>query len=105
MARNRAWNRRLKIDAYEDEPVSGLVWSAQRRWKSPDSVLFPIAKAMAELVCEVDFTLVKPCEGSNCTLFFVDRTRGHARRWCSMAVCGNRAKQAAYRERAQLARN
>jgi predicted RNA-binding Zn ribbon-like protein len=37
-------------------------------------------------------------------LLFIDRTRGAARRWCSMAVCGNRAKQAAYRKRAQQAR-
>ncbi|MGO9268383.1 MAG: CGNR zinc finger domain-containing protein [Candidatus Binataceae bacterium] len=29
---------------------------------------------------------------------FLDRTKAHARRWCSMAVCGNRAK-AAHRSR------
>jgi predicted RNA-binding Zn ribbon-like protein len=80
-----------------DAPV--LVWHPQRRWRSPDALLFPIAKAMAELVCEEDFRHVKACEGHRCTLMFVDRTRGHARRWCSMSVCGNRAKQAAHRER------
>ena len=30
---------------------------------------------------------------------FLDRTKGHARRWCSMAVCGNRAKAEAHRAR------
>jgi predicted RNA-binding Zn ribbon-like protein len=30
---------------------------------------------------------------------FADRTRRRARRWCSMAVCGTRAKQAAHRNR------
>jgi predicted RNA-binding Zn ribbon-like protein len=59
---------------------------------------------MAELVCDEDFSHVKACEGRGCTLMFLDRTRGHARRWCSMSVCGNRAKQAAHRERAQHAR-
>jgi predicted RNA-binding Zn ribbon-like protein len=59
---------------------------------------------MARLVCEEDFQYVKACEGDRCTLMFVDRTRGHARRWCSMSVCGNRAKQAAHRERALRAR-
>ena len=63
-----------------------------------------IARAMAELVCDHDFTQVKACEGPTCTLLFVDRTRGHARRWCSMAVCGNRAKQAAHRTRAHTLR-
>jgi len=42
---------------------------------------------------------VKACEGPVCTLLFADHTRGRARRWCSMALCGNRAKQAAHRHR------
>jgi hypothetical protein len=39
-------------------------------------LLFPIAKAMARLVCEEDFQHVKACEGHRCALMFVDRTRG-----------------------------
>ena len=84
--------------------VSGLVRRRQRHWRSPDALLFPIANAMAQLVCEEDFRHVKACEGPRCTLIFLDRTRGHARRWCSMSVCGNRAKQAAHRQRALRAR-
>jgi predicted RNA-binding Zn ribbon-like protein len=96
---------RRRLRTSQDEPsVSGLVWSAQRRWRSPDALLLPIATAMAQLVCDEDFQHVKACEGQRCTLMFVDRTRGHARRWCSMSVCGNRAKQAAHRERALRAR-
>ncbi|TAL78679.1 MAG: hypothetical protein EPN75_10290 [Beijerinckiaceae bacterium] len=70
-----------------------------RRWRSPEALLFPIAEELARLVCTEDFSHVKACEGSACTLLFVDHTRGHARRWCSMAICGNRAKQAAHRNR------
>ncbi|BFG78710.1 CGNR zinc finger domain-containing protein [Paraburkholderia terrae] len=70
-----------------------------RRWESAESLLMPIAEALAKLVCEEDFTQVKACEGPACTLLFADHTRGHARRWCSMAVCGNRAKVAAHRAR------
>ena len=87
-----------------DDGAPVLVWRPQRRWRSPDALLFPIAKAMAQLVCEEDFRHVKACEGQRCTLMFVDRTRGHGRRWCSMSVCGNRAKQAAHRERSLRAR-
>jgi predicted RNA-binding Zn ribbon-like protein len=75
----------------------------RRRWQSPESLLLPIAEAMAQLVCEEDFTHVKGCEGPACTLLFADHTRGHARRWCSMALCGNRAKQAAHRRRQKAA--
>jgi predicted RNA-binding Zn ribbon-like protein len=89
---------------HDQRPGSGLAWHPQRRWDSPESLLFPIARSLADLVCIEDFTQVKACEGQPCTLLFLDRTRGSVRRWCSMAVCGNRAKQAAHRERAQQAR-
>jgi predicted RNA-binding Zn ribbon-like protein len=84
--------------------VSGLVWRRRRRWQSPESLLLPLARSLADLVCTEDFTCVKACEGPECTLLFVDRTRGRARRWCSMSVCGNRAKQAAHRKRTRQAR-
>ena len=70
-----------------------------RRWQSAETLLMPIAEALARLVCEEDFTHVKACEGPRCTLMFADHTRGHVRRWCSMAICGNRAKVAAHRKR------
>ncbi|MGX9431391.1 MULTISPECIES: CGNR zinc finger domain-containing protein [Bradyrhizobium] len=92
------------------EPSAGkaalnpLILKKERRWRSADALLIPIAHAMAEFVCTDDFTDVKSCEGHNCTLVFVDRTRARARRWCSMAVCGNRAKAQAHRDRAKEAR-
>jgi predicted RNA-binding Zn ribbon-like protein len=72
-----------------------------RRWRSPEALLLPIGEALARFVCEEDFADVKACVGHSCTLVFADRTRRRARRWCSMAVCGNRAKQAAHRKRLQ----
>jgi predicted RNA-binding Zn ribbon-like protein len=76
-----------------------LMLERLRRFETPDSLLLPIAEAMARLVATEDFAHVKACEGPTCTLLFADHTRGHARRWCSMALCGNRAKQAAHRAR------
>jgi predicted RNA-binding Zn ribbon-like protein len=70
-----------------------------RRWQSPESLLLPIGEALAKFVCEEDFADVKACEGHDCTLVFADHTRRRARKWCSMAICGNRAKQAAHRNR------
>jgi predicted RNA-binding Zn ribbon-like protein len=78
---------------------SALELKAQRRWRTPESLLLPIAEEVARFVCGGDFEYAKACAGSTCTLLFVDRTRGRARRWCSMAICGNRAKQAAHRDR------
>src|SRR5262249_16024332 len=83
----------------EKEAPSGLAWHTQRRWQSPESLLLPLAPSLADLVRTQDLTHVKACEGPPCTLLFVDRTRHHTRRWCSMAICGNRATQAAHRNR------
>lgn len=71
----------------------------KRRWRSPEALLLPVGEAIAKFVCEEDFADVKVCEGHNCTMLFADHTRRRARRWCIMAVCGNRAKQAAHRSR------
>jgi predicted RNA-binding Zn ribbon-like protein len=70
-----------------------------RRLTSPEALLLPVAQALARFVCSEDLTYVKACEGPACTLLFVDRPRGRARRWCNMAIWGNRAKQAAHRHR------
>jgi predicted RNA-binding Zn ribbon-like protein len=83
----------------QTKEASGFAWRTQRRWQSPESLLQPLARSLANVVCGEDFTYVKACEGPPCTLLFVDRTRHHTRRWCSMAICGNRAKQAAHRNR------
>ena len=88
-----------QIVAREPGDGSGLVLRAARRWRSAESLLLPIGEVLATLVCSEDFSDVKACEGPACTLLFADHTRGRARRWCSMAICGNRAKVAAYRER------
>ncbi|WP_431514601.1 CGNR zinc finger domain-containing protein [Variovorax sp. DAIF25] len=101
LARDEAFEQieiRDKASTSGDEP-SELVWVRRRRWRSADSLLLPIAQSMAELLATADFTHVKACEGPACTLMFLDTTRGRIRRWCSMAVCGNRAKQAAHRSK------
>jgi predicted RNA-binding Zn ribbon-like protein len=73
-----------------------LAW---RRVETPEDLLVPIAEAMAELLETGDYQMVRRCENPNCTLWFYDRTKSHRRRWCSMAICGNRMKVAAFRAR------
>jgi predicted RNA-binding Zn ribbon-like protein len=69
---------------------------ARRRLRKPESLLAPIAEEIARFISSTDFQHVKACPGRNCVLFFLDQTGRHGRRWCSMAVCGNRAKQDAH---------
>jgi predicted RNA-binding Zn ribbon-like protein len=100
LEREDQYNQIAKRDRHDNSGGrSGLALRAVRRWRSPETLLLPISSALAELVCNEDFSHVKACEGPTCTLLFLDRTHGRARRWCSMAACGNRAKQAAHRDR------
>ncbi|HEY7660665.1 MAG TPA: CGNR zinc finger domain-containing protein [Actinomycetota bacterium] len=45
------------------------------------------------------FAHLKLCADETCRSAFYDRSKNHSGRWCSMAVCGNRAKVRAWRER------
>ena len=90
-----------RIVASRERTAAVFGYELTRRWRSPESLLLPIGEVLAKFVCEQDFAQVKACEGATCTLLFADRTRGHGRRWCSMSVCGNRAKVAAHRSRAK----
>lgn len=83
----------------EDTKETDLRLTAQRIWQKPGDLLVPLAASMADLLCEGDFNLIRNCGNPPCTMWFYDRTKGHRRRWCSQAVCGNRAKVAAFRER------
>ena len=96
-------NRLLALDSGYPQ----LVWSKQqsarreqhRRVTCVEALLLPVADAVATLIAEGDFSLVRECECSDCTLWFYDRTKSHRSRWCSMALCGNRMKVAAFRAR------
>jgi predicted RNA-binding Zn ribbon-like protein len=96
LERDEAFSR---ISRHRQGDGDGLELRIVRRWRSPESLLLPIGEALAKFVCEEDFASVKACEGHSCTLVFADRSRRRARKWCSMAICGNRAKQAAHRNR------
>lgn len=99
LERDQSYGQIVKRERGQDPEGLVLAWRPQRRWQTPDTLLLPIANSMAQLVCDEDFSHIKGCEGEACTLFFLDRAHGRGRRWCSMAVCGNRAKQAAHRKR------
>ena len=88
-----------RVVASQDAEASHPALELLRRWRSPETLLQPIGEVLAILLTQEEFSHVKACEGPACTLLFVDHTRGHTRRWCSMQICGNRAKQAAHRSR------
>ena len=63
----------------------------------PDDLLAAVADSAAKLFAGADRSRVRQC--GNCVLVFLDTSKKGTRHWCSMQLCGNRSKVAAYAER------
>lgn len=69
--------------------------------EEPDDIWAPIATAVAELLSDVPAVRVRKCEA--CIVQFLDTSKKGSRRWCSMNICGNKIKVAAYQQRKRTA--
>jgi predicted RNA-binding Zn ribbon-like protein len=70
--------------------------------REPTDLLAPLAHSAATLLATGDRERVRKC--ANCVLQFHDTSKKGTRRWCSMQLCGNRFKVAAYAARQQKER-
>jgi predicted RNA-binding Zn ribbon-like protein len=84
---------RTKLNEDANGPVAELWFSARR----PEDLFTPLAYAAATLFANVDRSRVRQC--GNCVLHFYDTSKKGTRQWCSMRLCGNRLKVAAYAAR------
>lgn len=77
-----------------EEPCCALAWEDVPG--ALDVVVWPVAVSAAELLTSgTELARVSVCglyDEQECGWLFVDETRSHTRRWCSMKDCGNRAK-------------
>lgn len=69
-----------------------------------DRMMWPVVRSAVELLTGNELRFVRQCLGLGCSWLFMDRTRNHSRRWCSMEVCGNRAKARRFYRSSQLRR-
>ena len=65
--------------------------------RGPEDLFAPLAHSAATLFATVDRKRVRKC--AQCVLHFHDTSKKGTRRWCSMQLCGNRLKVAAYATR------
>jgi predicted RNA-binding Zn ribbon-like protein len=65
--------------------------------RRPADLWAPIAAATADLLAETDASRLRKCE--SCVVHFFDTSKKGSRRWCSMNICGNKLKVAAYQKR------
>jgi predicted RNA-binding Zn ribbon-like protein len=67
-------------------------WVDGRRAERLERPLYPVLWNAAELLTSGEARRVRRCADSRCAWLFLDTSRTHRRRWCSMDDCGNRAK-------------
>ena len=96
-----------------NEAATGLRRGAPRldraravRWEADAPVALAFGRVAADAIERFasDGERLTRCELPGCGALLLSRSRSDRRRWCSMELCGNRAKVAAYRARARQAR-
>jgi predicted RNA-binding Zn ribbon-like protein len=61
--------------------------------------LAPVAWSAADLLVSDQVRHVRQCADATCGWLFVDTSKNHSRRWCSMGDCGSQAKARRYYQR------
>lgn len=86
--------------ASDEGKLTTLQWFP---WRKPNDLFAPLAYAAANMFSNVNPARVRKCE--HCVLHFHDTSKIGTRRWCSMRLCGNRSKVAAYAARHSSSRS
>ena len=65
--------------------------------RKPTDLWVPIVDATVDLLVETESSRIRKCD--SCVVHFFDTSKKGSRRWCSMNICGNKLKVAAYQRR------
>ncbi|WP_446741972.1 CGNR zinc finger domain-containing protein [Silvibacterium acidisoli] len=74
-----------------------LIRQTRDELSQPSDLWTRLAESTAQLIVEADHSRLRQCEA--CVLHFLDTSKKGSRRWCSMNICGNKLKVAAYQQR------
>ena len=80
------------------DPMGALAWQGNAA-----ELLGEAAREAVLLFGGTQARHIRQCEAEGCAILFLDTSRSHDRRWCSMAACGNKAKVAEFRRRKRSA--
>jgi predicted RNA-binding Zn ribbon-like protein len=91
---------RLRLAAGDE----GFAWRWEGDPQALDRLIWPVARDAAVFLTSADLSRLRACGNPRCRWVFHDGTRSGTRRWCTMAVCGNRAKVRRYYARRRAPR-
>jgi predicted RNA-binding Zn ribbon-like protein len=79
--------------------TDGFTWRWTQGEDDLDCMLWPIVRSAADLLTSETVRRVSQCAREGCDWLFVDTSKNHSRRWCTMNVCGSRVKMHRYYRR------
>lgn len=77
----------------------GFAWRWTLDGDDLNGMLWPVARSAADLLTSENLERVRQCARDGCDWLFVDTSKNHSRRWCTMDVCGSRVKAKRYYQR------
>jgi predicted RNA-binding Zn ribbon-like protein len=78
----------------------GVIREPYIELRKPADLWTPIVDATADLMANGESSRIRKCE--TCVVHFFDTSKKGSRRWCSMNICGNKLKVAAYQRRKRI---
>jgi predicted RNA-binding Zn ribbon-like protein len=80
------------------------------RWDWPAEMTlrrtwWPVAASAGDLLTGGELERLGICDNPGCGGLFLDTSKNHSRRWCSMAICGNAIKSRRHAARVRASRN
>lgn len=85
----------LQVEKNED----GFNKTFEINKKNLNVLLTTIAIEVVKLLSLKYFKYLKRCSNHECVLLFIDTSKNHSRKWCSMETCGNRTKVSRFSKR------
>jgi predicted RNA-binding Zn ribbon-like protein len=70
----------------------GYTWQIRQPAPSVALLLAPVLWSAGDLLTQPGLRRVRQCANDKCLWLFLDDSKSGTRRWCSMSMCGNRAK-------------
>jgi predicted RNA-binding Zn ribbon-like protein len=70
----------------------GFGWRLEADRRPAASLLAPVLWSAGDLLVSPEVARIRHCANEKCLWLFLDDSKNGSRRWCSMQLCGNRAK-------------
>jgi predicted RNA-binding Zn ribbon-like protein len=78
---------------------AGTGWHPATVRKGVDGALGRLLAIVVRAMADGSWRRLKACQNDACRWAFYDQSNARASKWCDMRICGNRAKQKAFRAR------